>query len=232
MALVSDVLKYVFDVAKDERVKGLCVGLKYSCVLLEDGRCGVAFRFRNWMSAVEDYRTTSGFDVARLCLEWDLNAASLGTAAVNSLLPDPGGVKVDGYARVKELCRDAGLVVFIGYFKPFLSIPNRYVVIEKSFHDGVLPDEAFQEYLPKADLVVISGSAFVNKSLERLLRISGGYNLIVGLTTPPCSVLFEYGADELLYSRIVDGGEVYRTVCLGGGSSLIKRYSVQLSVRR
>ncbi len=232
MGLTEDVLKYVFDVARDEAVEDLCLGLRYSCVLLGDGRCGVAYRFRDWMSAVEDFSGCSGFDVARLCMEWDLNTASLGTAAVNSLLPDPGGVMVDGYMRVRELCRDAGLVVFVGYFKPFLRITEKYVVIEKSFYEGVLPDEAYQEYLPMADLTVISGSAFVNKSLEKLLRSSGGYNLVVGPTTPACRVLFDYGADELLYSRFVDGFRVYRSVSLGGGSSLIKRWSVQLSVRK
>jgi len=232
VGLVNDVLKYVVDVASDGKIDGVCLGLKYSSVLLEDGRCGVAYRFRNWMSTIDRPSIEYGFDAAKLCLEWDLNVASLGTAAVNSLLPDPGGTKVEGYRRIKELCKDARFVVFVGYFKPFLDIPSRYVVIEKSFFEGVLPDEAYQEYLPMADLAVISGSAFVNKSLEKLLKASGGYNLVVGLTTPPCRVLFEYGVDELLYSKVVDGRQVYRLVSLGGGSSLIKKHSVQLSIRR
>ena len=144
MGLVEDVLAYAFEEASDCEVSGACLGLRYSCVLLRDGRCGVAYRFRGWMSDGCCYRhVRTGFEAARLALDWDLNVASLGTAALNSVLPDPGGVRVDGYGRIAELCRDAGFVVFVGYFKPFLDLPRRYVVLEKSYYEGVLPDEAY-----------------------------------------------------------------------------------------
>ncbi|MDI6639265.1 MAG: DUF364 domain-containing protein, partial [Methanocellales archaeon] len=109
-----------------------------------------------------------------------------------------------------------------GYF-PFVEEIKRDVfVFEKRPRHGVLPDTAEEELLPKCDLVVISGSTFVNKSLQRLLEISGGYTLVIGPTTPLTSILFDYGADVLAGVIVHDAEKALEIVSQGGGTPSLK----------
>ena len=82
---------------------------------------------------------------------------------------------------------------------------------------GALPDTAVETLLPKCDLVIISGSTLVNKTLERLLEISEGYTLAFFLSPPLSPILLERGAD-LLAGVIVKDGKALEIVSQGGGT--------------
>ncbi|MDY6932031.1 MAG: DUF364 domain-containing protein, partial [Halobacteriota archaeon] len=69
--------------------------------------------------------------------------------------------------------------------------------------------------LPKADIVAITGSAVVNKSMERLLELSSGFTVILGPTTPMSPVLFDYGADILAGCRVINSDRLIKKVSEG-----------------
>ena len=57
---------------------------------------------------------------------------------------------------------------------------------------GDYPDSACEYVLPTCDYVFISGSAFVNKTMPRLLELSRD-----ATSTPAAPLLLEYGVDHL-----------------------------------
>jgi hypothetical protein len=109
-----------------------------------------------------------------------------------------------------------GRFPFVGELKSKVKGKEIYVFERKPI-PGVLPDTAEEELVPKCDLVIISGSAFVNKSLQRLLEISNGYTLVIGPTTPLTPILFDYNAD-LLAGVLCKDEKVLEIVSQGGGT--------------
>ena len=61
-----------------------------------------------------------------------------------------------------------------------------------------MPDTAAEYVLPTCDYVFITGSAFVNKTMPRLLELSrGALTIIVGPSAPAATLLAEYGMNSL-----------------------------------
>jgi len=74
--------------------------------------------------------------------------------------------------------------------------------------------------IPNSDLVIITGSTLVNKSLERHLKlsqVSDAYTIIMGPATPLTDVLFDYGADVLAGIEITDPKSILRKITQSGG---------------
>ena len=104
-----------------------------------------------------------------------------------------------------ELCYTASVrqkkAAIIGHFynlEKFLTGAASISVLERKPWPGDYPDSACEYLLPQQDFVFITGSAFVNKTLPRLLQLSSAARAIVlGPSTPMSPTLFDYGADEL-----------------------------------
>ncbi|RLG52298.1 MAG: hypothetical protein DRN99_07725 [Thermoproteota archaeon] len=220
LPLVEDVISWVKDSFEDCGVMAVALGLKYACVALDTGGAGVAYVFREWHSVpgcCGGLWRKSAFELVDLARSWNLSEASIGTAAINAFAAPLEYEVINVSRRIAELSKECRKVVFVGYFKPLLKYVESPIVLEKRPMPGVLPDEAYEEVLSSCDLAVISGSAFVNKSLERLLKASAGYTIVVGPTTPLTEVLFGYGADELAGAVVIDPGKALHIVMEGGG---------------
>ena len=60
-------------------------------------------------------------------------------------------------------------------------------------------------YLPDCDIVVITGSALVNGTLQHILDISQkAYKILVGPSVPKCSALLDFGIDRLAGMSVRD----------------------------
>lgn len=98
--------------------------------------------------------------------------------------------------------RRCGKVVsVIGHF-PFapasLHRASELRVLERCTEPGDYPDPACEYLLPDSDFVFISGSAFVNKTMPRLLQLAAdATTVIVGPSTPLAPPLFDRGVDVL-----------------------------------
>jgi hypothetical protein len=83
---------------------------------------------------------------------------------------------------------------------------------------GVLPATAAESKIPQSNLVAITGSALVNKSLEHLLELSrDAYTIVLGPSTPMSEVLFDYGADLLAGVDVIKPVEIMKKISQGGG---------------
>ena len=115
----------------------------------------------------------SAKEVAQLAKSWNLTEASIGVATINSLM-DLVGEKVNALDYIEEIAQDKK-IVFVGHFPRMDRIREKaksLKIIEKRQKIGDYPAIASEFLIPQADIVVITGSVFVNKTYKRLLELS------------------------------------------------------------
>lgn len=84
-------------------------------------------------------------------------------------------------------------VPVIGRF-PFVErlgkAPKNLWVIEKHPGPGDCPEESSRDYLPKSDVVVISGTTLINHTLPSILALcpEGSVRMLLGPTTPMAGI--------------------------------------------
>ncbi len=147
--------------------------------------------------------------------------SAIGMATINSLLEvDEGScVELNAADFIEEAGRGKNLAI-VGHF-PFVNrlreSSGETWVIEKAPREGDLAEEEAQRVLPEADVIAITGSAFVNHSIEGLLSLCRQDSLVIvlGPTTPLSPVLFDYGVDVISGTKVVDPDTVLRQVSEG-----------------
>lgn len=147
--------------------------------------------------------------------------ASIGLAALNSLLPVEASRSVELNAAEVLAQRGAGKnVALVGHF-PFIekvrqSVGNLWVLEQRPTGDEY-PAQAAAELIPQADVVALTASALINHTLDGLLalRRPDALVMLIGPSTPLSPLLFERGVDILSGSLVVDEAAVLRTVGQG-----------------
>ncbi|UCG60802.1 MAG: hypothetical protein JSV52_10770, partial [Candidatus Zixiibacteriota bacterium] len=81
---------------------------------------------------------------------------------------------------------------------------------------GELPPEAAEEVIPASEIVLITATALINKSLPRLLEFgTKARTIVLGPSTPMNDVLFSYGANTLAGVRVADTDALMNSVMQG-----------------
>lgn len=71
-------------------------------------------------------------------------------------------------------------------------------ILERNPQPGDYPDSACEVLLPQCDVVLITASTLVNKTLPRLLALcANAYTILTGPTCPMCPALLDMGIDRL-----------------------------------
>lgn len=71
-------------------------------------------------------------------------------------------------------------------------------ILERNPQPGDYPDSACEVLLPRCDIVLITASTLVNKTLPRLLALcTHAYTILTGPTCPMCPELLDMGLDRL-----------------------------------
>lgn len=130
-------------------------------------------------------------DVAALAKSWNFEDAGIGMAAVNAYHSHPYAPLVAGKR-----------VAVIGHF-PFAAaaMPDaaELTILERNVFDGDYPDSACEYLLPDMDYVFISGSAFVNKTMPRLLALSSdAHTVVLGPSAPASPAILRAGATTVM----------------------------------
>ncbi len=158
--------------------------------------------------------------------------AGIGLAAINSLLDvdEARCVELNAGELLVERGRDKK-VALVGHF-PFVpalrEAAGRLWVIELHPQAGDVGAEEAEAVLPEVDIAAITGSAFINRTMERLLRLCRPETLVVilGPSTPLSPVLFEHGVDVISGTRVVEPGLALR--CLSEGATFRQIRGVRL----
>ncbi len=136
--------------------------------------------------------------------------AGLGMAAINSLL-ELDGTRLTEVNAAEVIARESkgkNLVV-VGHF-PFVKKIQPHTrhcwVIEKQPASGEHAEEEARTFIPQADVVAITGTAFVNHSLPDLLALCPPHArvMVLGPSTPLSPLLFQHGIHFLSGARVVD----------------------------
>jgi len=213
------------------------VKVGYSWTLVNGKYCGIAKTYgipSQRKAFARDMGKLIGKETAELAeyaQSWDLVEASIGCAAINSMVePEMDGVEANGDGIIFK--KGAGTrVVVVGAF-PFIdklrSIARELYVLELNqslldFKRGIVPETAADFVIPDCDLLVITRSAIVNKSMERLLSLARkgkAYTIILGPSTIFSRVMFDYGADMLAGSVVLKPEAVMNKLSQTGGIML------------
>jgi uncharacterized protein (DUF4213/DUF364 family) len=175
--------------------------------------------------------------LAELARSDDLLEASIGVAAINSLLePDASLAQELNAADVLSVRGKGKTVALVGHF-PFIERLRPQVgqlwVIERHPLEGEYPAEAAVDLLPQADVIAITGSALINHTLDGLLALCGraATVMVLGPSTPLSPVLFRHGAGILSGARVVDESAVLRTASQGASFRQVEGVKLLTLVR-
>ena len=89
-------------------------------------------------------------------------------------------------------------------------------ILERAPQEGDYPDSACDWILPQCDLVIITGSALINKTLPHLLELSqNALTILTGPSVPLCPELFDFGLDRIAGMAVADRGAMRERVRKG-----------------
>ncbi len=235
MSIIDDLIA---SLRGDAPVREVRVCAFWTAVVLDDGRCGLASTLRPEEPGCAGLTPTvrrAGHLLECSVLELAAYAnserpleASIGLAAINSLLEIDESRCVELNAEEVILKRGAGRkVVIVGHF-PFIprvrEAAEKLWVLEKRPAEGDLPAEMAAEVLPQADVVAITGTSLINRTFEGLVRLCRPDALVIvlGPTVPLSPLLFDYGVDVVSGTKVVDAEAVLRYIGQGATFKQVK----------
>jgi len=146
--------------------------------------------------------------------------ASIGMATINSLIEADESKCVEKNAFEILVEKGEGKnVAVVGHF-PWIprlrgKVGNLWV-LEQRLREGDLPTEEAAQILPECDVVGITGTSFINHTLEGLLSLSKkAYIVMIGPTTPLSPVLFDHGIDVICGTKVIDSERLIRFISQG-----------------
>jgi uncharacterized protein (DUF4213/DUF364 family) len=170
--------------------------------------------------------------LAELARSTELLEASIGVAAINSLLEIDDSLAAQLNASEVLMSRGRGKnIALVGHF-PFInqlrSVAGQLWVIEQHPLEDEFPSEAAADLIPQADVVAITSSSLINHTLDGLLSLcsSEATVMLLGPTTPLSPILFNHGVTIISGAIVVDEAAVLRTV--GQGASFRQVEGVKL----
>jgi hypothetical protein len=97
-------------------------------------------------------------------------------------------------------------------------------VVEKNPQEGDFTEAEAENLIPQADVVGITGTAFTNHTIERLLGLCNpkAYVVILGGTAPLSPVLFDHGIGAISGTKVVNPQLALRCVSEGATFRQIK----------
>jgi len=162
----------------------------------------------------------TGLELAEYAKSDSLLEASIGMAAVNSLIEIDDSKCIEKNAFELLLERGKGKRVgVVGHF-PWIPKLKEKVghlwVLEKRLREGDLPASEANRILPQCDAVGITGTSFINHTLEGLLSLCrNAYVVLIGPTSPLSPILFDYGIDAICGTKVTDPEKAIRSISEG-----------------
>ena len=202
----------------------------HTCVFwtaVRSRRCGLSSTFREegpshdkGVRDVGSLTQKTALELAAYSRSDSLLEASIGMAAVNSL------IEVDASRCIEKNAFDILLekgegknVAVVGHFPWIPKLKGKVKslwVLEQRARAGDLPAEQADQVLPRCDVVGITGTSFINHTLEGLLSLCRkAYIVMIGPTTPLSPVLFDHGIDVICGTKVVDPERLIRFISEG-----------------
>ena len=138
---------------------------------------------------------------------WNFVEASYAAAAANACLNTGRRISELNCGIPRELHYSFGLdfagktVACVGHLKKapmYAAEAKKVYILERCPQPGDYPDSACDFILPECDIVIITGSSLINKTLPHLLTLcENAYTVLTGPSVPLCPGLKDFGIDRL-----------------------------------
>jgi uncharacterized protein (DUF4213/DUF364 family) len=160
-------------------------------------------------------------------------AASIGMAAANSLIAVDESRCTERGAFDLLAEKGAGRhVAVVGHF-PFVprlrGLVRNLWVIENRPRPGDYAAGDASWILPQCEVVCLTGTSFINHTIEGLLDLcKDAFVVLTGPTSPLTPVLFDFGIDAICGARVADRDEVVRLISQGATFRQLHAHGVRL----
>jgi hypothetical protein len=247
-SMISDsLIERALSESRHRKVADVRAGLGYSCVMLEDGACGLAYTFRNELgdccSILGSAGSLIGKDVDAL-IPWlrdgNLLKAAVGLAAVNAVINEAGKRWDTGNVIDAITIGPSDTFGMIGNFKPIMAkvrtMTEKIYVFERNVPEGsgLYPSETIPVHLPKCDVVILTATSLINHTFDEVVESCKNAREVcmVGPSTPLCGEIFKPLNITLLAGSVVTNpGLILQIVSQGGGTLAMKPAVRQVLLR-
>lgn len=245
--IVDELTDQALAMVQSRKVLDVRAGLGYTCVMLEDGACGLAYTFRNELGSHCEILDIAGKLIgmsADKIIPWvkenDRLKAAIGLAAVNAAINDSGKDWETGNVANAFALHESDTFGMVGEFNPILSkiksMTKNIYVFEQNVPEGsgLYPADKIPYFLPKCDSVVITATSIINHTLDEVVSFCENAKevCLVGPSTPLCPEIFKNYNITLLAGSVVKNPElILQIVSQGGGTMAMKSALEQVLVR-
>ena len=209
----------------DVQVKSVHACVFWTAVVTK--HCGLASTFRaegphhdRGVKEVGSLTLKTALELAEYAKSDNLLDASIGMGTINSLIDieEVKCLKKNAFEILSEKGEGKNVAV-VGHFPWIPKLKEKVKslwVLEQRLQEGDLPAEEAEKILPQCDVVGITGTTFINHTLEDLLKLcKKAYVVLIGPTSPFSPVLFDYGIDVICGARVIDEEKVIRSISEG-----------------
>ena len=153
-------------------------------------------------------------ELAQAAKSWNLTEAGFGMAAINAYYNTPQRLDaLNAYEPFDKYCTDGvelhgkhiGVVGHLNMPQSVYEQAASVRILERSPRPGDYPDSACDWLLPQCDVVIMTASTLVNKTLPHLLDLCrDAYTILAGPSCPMCPGLLDFGIDRIAGLVITD----------------------------
>ena len=161
-----------------------------------------------------EYRGMDLKKLARAAKSWNLTEAGFGMAAINAYYNTSQRLDVlNAYEPFDKYCTDGvdlrgkhiGVVGHLNMPQSVYEQAASVRILERSPRPGDYPDSACDWLIPQCDVVIMTASTLVNKTLPHLLELSrNAYTILAGPSCPMCPELLDFGIHRIAGLVITD----------------------------
>ena len=192
-------------------------GISWTAAVLSDGSVGVAMHTPG-ETVPRMFGSLIGLPLkqaGQAMLSWNMEEASEAFAAVNAFYNNPacGFLKPEAKTLDGIDLHDRTVGMHSNMTaEDFLCAKHLYIM-DREEKTGAMPDSASEYYLPQCDLVIITGSAAINKTMPHLLELSRNAEVILtGPSVSCCPALRDLGIHRLSGRVITEKEEMLKAI--------------------
>ncbi|MBW1971275.1 MAG: DUF364 domain-containing protein [Deltaproteobacteria bacterium] len=235
MKLIEDIIESLK--GKDVKIKNVYVGVFWTIVeSLHGGLASTLVDKSHEHHHIADaghLTEKNANELIKKALSSSLLDSSIGLATINSLLDvdEKWITEINAADILFEKAKDKNCAI-IGHF-PFINKLEKEAknlwTIEMYPREKDLTVEEGWEVLPLAEVVGITGTTLINKTLDGIISsCPNAFKVMIGPTTPLTPILFDYGLDVISGSIVISTEKILPYIQEGASFRQIHPHGVKL----